>query len=266
MSMEQKIALTKRFAVFQFELSGLEKQDSAFKSIGTLDSPEFDLQADFKVPQAAVTPERTVSHEFFMGDHLEYDIPRGPFRSTHDWLSAILAIIIRHQTLVLENSEDEDDIEDAGDILPVAQSLLALLPKDLNLNNILVNEKGQITAVIDWEFDDQPREDEPQRDSYANDTPGQAIEEEDECNDPDYLNNEGKNGLYWIHQMEYETTQLRKVYKANLEELCPGSVKESPLKDDFYEAVLQCDGIWKKKVRRWAECIEKGDFVRFEDV
>ncbi|KAF9768668.1 hypothetical protein IL306_013978 [Fusarium sp. DS 682] len=299
MSMEQKIALTKRFAVFQFELSGLEKQESAFTSIGALESPELDLQADSKASQAAVTPGRMVSHEFFMGDHLEYDIPRGPFRSTHDWLSAILAIIIRHQTLVLEKSEDEDDIEDAEDILPVAQSLLTLLPKvfppdlstsepsalhhqDLNLDNILVNDRGEVTAVLDWEcvsalplwmlsqvpkfLDDDPREEEPQRDSYANEKPEEAVEEADKRNDPDYLDNEGKNELYWIHQMEYETTQLRKVYKASLEELCPGSVEESPLKDDFYDAVLQCDGIWKKRVRIWAECIEKGDFVRFKDV
>lgn len=298
MSMEQKIALTERFAVFQFELSGLEKQESVFKGIGTLDSPEIDLQLDSKAPQTAPTPGRLVSPEFFMGDHLGYDIQRGPFRSTHDWLNAILNIIIRHQNLVLEKSEDEDDIEDAEDILPAAQTLLALLPKtfppdltrsessalqhhDLNLNNILVNEQGEVTAVLDWEcvsalplwmlaqmpkfLDGEPREDEPQRNIYADETP-EAAAEADKCNDPDYLDNEGKNELYWIHKMEYEQTQLRKVYKARLKELCPEWVEESPLENDFYEAVSQCDGIWKKKARRWAERVEKGEAVRFRDI
>ncbi|KAF5963801.1 aminoglycoside 3'-phosphotransferase/choline kinase domain-containing protein [Fusarium bulbicola] len=299
MLMEQKITLTKRFATFQFELSGLEKQESAFKGIGTLDSPEIDLQVNSKAPEAVITPGRMVSHEFFMGDHLTYDVPRGPFLSTHDWLSALLAIIIRHQKLVLEKSEDEDDIEDAEEILPVAQSLLALLPKifppdlsraelsalhhhDLNLNNILVDEQGELTAVIDWEcvsalplwmlkqvpkfLDDEPREDEPQRDKYGNETPEEAAEEEVRRNDPDYLDNEGKNELYWIHKMEYETTQLRKVYHARLDNLCPAWVEENHLKDDFYEAVSQCDGLWKKRVHRWAECIEKGESVRLKDV
>ncbi|KAH7255443.1 uncharacterized protein BKA55DRAFT_662582 [Fusarium redolens] len=299
MSMEQKIALTKRFATFQFELSGLEKQESAFKSIGTLDSPEINLEADPEAPEATAAPGRMISHEFFEGDHLTYDIPRGPFLSTHDWLSAVLAIIIRHQNLVLEKSKDEDDIEDAEEILPIAQSLLAYLPKvfppdlsrpepsalhhhDLHLDNILVDEQGELTAVIDWEcvsalplwkarqvpkfLDDKPREDEPQRDVYADETPEEAAEEAGRRNDPDYLDNEGKNELYWIHKMEYETTQLRKVYKAKLDDLCPDWVEENPLKDDFYEAVLQCDGLWTKKVRRWAECTEKDESIRFKDV
>ena len=299
MSMEQKVALTKRFAVFQFELSGLEKQEPAFKGIGTLDSPERDLQVESQVPQTAAAPGRLVSHEFFMGDHLGYDIPRGPFRSSHDWLSAVLTIIIRHQTLILEKSEDEDDIEDAEDILPVAQSLLALLPKifspeltslessalhhhDLNLNNILVNEQGEVTAVLDWEcvsalplwmltevpkfLDDQPREDEPQRNSYADETPEEAAAEADKRNDSHDLDNEGKNELYWIHKMEYETTQLRKVYKARLKELYPEWAEERALQNDFYEAVSQCDGLWFSKARRWAERVEKGESIRFKDV
>ncbi|KAL7951076.1 phosphotransferase enzyme family domain-containing protein [Trichoderma barbatum] len=278
MSLEQKVALTKRFALFQFELSGLEKQESAFKRIGTLDLPKIDLQANSKAPQTAAAPGRLVSPEFFMGDHLGYGIPRGPFHSSCDWLNGILTIIIRHQTLVLEKSEDEDDIEDAEDILPVAQTLLALLPKiflpnltrlessalhhhDLNLNNILVNEQGEITAVLDWEcvsalplwmlakmpkfLDGQPREDEPQRNSYADETPEEAAKEADKRNDPHYLDNEGKNELYWIHKLEYEKTQLRKVYKARLTELCLEWAEESPLKNDFYEAVSQCDGLWK---------------------
>ena len=85
-------------------------------------------------------------------------------------------------------------------------------------------------------------------------------------NHPDYLDNEGKDELYWINKMEYETTQLRKVYQARLEKSCPKWVEESPLKADFHEAVSQCDGPWVRRVLRWAERIDKGDSIRFEDV
>lgn len=298
MSMEQKVALTKRIATFQVELLGPGKPSSVFRSIGTLDlregSPKNSAEDSEKV-----VPGLLVSHEFFTGDHLHYDIPRGPFRSSHDWLSAVLNVILLHQTAVLETTEDEDDKEDAGDVLVVARKLLSLLPEvfppaldesettalyhhDLHLNNILVNEEGEITAVLDWEcvsalplwmltmvpkFLDGPvREEEPQRDLYADETPEESAAAARKRNDPGYLDNDGKNELYFIHRMEYEATQLRKVYKARLRELWPeGRLGESYVKIDFFQAVSQCDGIWVKKTRRWADHMEKGEIVRFED-
>jgi hypothetical protein len=100
-------------------------------------------------------------------------------------------------------------------------------------------------------LDDEPREDEPQRDSYGDETPEEAAAEADKRNDPHYLDNEGKNELYWIHMMEYEMTQLRKVYEDRLKDLCPEWAQEA-LENDFYEAVSQCDGLWTSKARRWA--------------
>ncbi|KAF2255934.1 kinase-like protein [Trematosphaeria pertusa] len=298
MSMEQKIALTKRIATFQVELSGLGKPESIFRSIGTLDLREVGQENDVEDSEKVV-PGLLVSHEFFMGDHLHYDIPRGPFRSSHDWLSAELNIILLHQTAVLEKTEDEDDKEDAEEVLFVARKLLSLVPKvfpstldesettglyhhDLHLNNILVNEEGEITAVLDWEcvsalplwmltkvpkFLDEPvREEEPQRDTYADKTPEESAAAAGKHNDPGYLDSDGKNELYFIHRMEYEATQLRKVYKAKLRELWPEwPLEESYVKIDFFQAISQCDGIWVKKTRRWADYMEKGETVRLED-
>lgn len=127
MSMEQKIRLTKRIATFQGELSGLGKPGSIFRSIGTLDI-RVGQKNDVEDSKNAV-PGLLVLPEFFMGDHLYYDVPRGPFRSSHDWLSAQLNIILLHQTAVLEETEDEDDKEDAEEVLSVARKLLSLLPK-----------------------------------------------------------------------------------------------------------------------------------------
>ncbi|KAK4652911.1 LOW QUALITY PROTEIN: hypothetical protein QC762_0078110 [Podospora pseudocomata] len=135
MSLEQKVVFTKRVATFQaeltWELSGRGKPESIFRGIGTLDLRKVDQvdQGHDAEDLDKVSPGLLVSHEFFMGDHLYYDIPRGPFRSSHDWLSAVLNIIIVHQTAVLEKTDDEDEKEDAEEILPVAQRLLALVPK-----------------------------------------------------------------------------------------------------------------------------------------
>ncbi|KAK3994330.1 phosphotransferase enzyme family-domain-containing protein [Cladorrhinum sp. PSN332] len=279
MTMEQKVTFTKRLATFQAELSGFGKAEPIFRGIGTLD-----------LDGEKVAPGIFVSHEFFMGDHVNYEVEPGPFRSSHDWLSVELDIIIKHQTAVLgkmeeEEDTDEDDREDAEEIISVARKLLSLVPKvfpptlslddpeitglyhhDLHLNNILVNERGEITAVLDWEcvsamplwmstkvpkFLDEPvREEEPQRDDYADAAEGEEEEED----------SEGKNELYFIHRMEYEATQLRKVYESKLRELWPEwPLQESHAEMDFFHAVLQCDGLWAKKVRRWAECLERGE-------
>lgn len=296
-SMEQKVALTKRIATFQVELSGLGKLGPMFKSIGTLDlrvGQKLDVESSKKVASGLL-----VSHEFFMGDHLHYNIPRGPFRSSHDWLSAELNIILLHQTAVLERTEDEDEKEDAEEVLLVARKLLSLIPKvfppilgesettglyhhDLHLNNILVNEEGQIAAVLDWEcvsalplwmltkvpkFLDWPvRDEEPQRDTYADETPEESAAVARKRNDPGYLNSDGKNELYFIHRMEYEATELRKVYEARLREpWLEWPLEESYVKIDLFQAISQCDGIWVKKTRRWADLMEKGEIVRLED-
>ncbi|KAK4173420.1 phosphotransferase enzyme family-domain-containing protein [Triangularia setosa] len=245
MSMEQKVAITKRIAKFQAELSGFGKAESLFRSIGTLDLRAFAQGNDVEHLEK-VAPGLFVSHEFFMGDHLHYDIPRGPFRSSHDWLSAELNIILLAQKTRRRRG-----------ILPVARKLLPLVPKmfppaldepettglyhhDLHLDNILVNEEGEITAVLDCEcvsamplwmatkvpkFLDEPaREEEPQR-----------------------------------NLVEYEATPLQKVYEATLRQLWP----EWPLEESY--AIAACDGIWVKRARKWADCMEKGKTMRFED-
>ncbi|KAI3391991.1 hypothetical protein diail_6367 [Diaporthe ilicicola] len=296
MSVEQKSAITERIAEFQVELARHGAPRSPFSKIGTLDLKV--AEGNGETP-ATATPGQLVSHEFFMGNHLKYDIPRGPFRSSFDWLSSELRIIILEQTAALENAEDEDDREDAEEILGPTRKLLSLLPKvfpndqeqevetalwhdDLNLHNILVNDNGEITAVVDWEcvsampnwvatmtpkfLVGESREKEPIRDDYSNEAPPDSADAP-KPGDPDDLDNEGKNQLYWIHQMDYETTQLRKLYKEKLRQLWPDwPLEDSYLKIDFLEAVFQCSaGLFVKKVDRWVDSIERGDLIRWAD-
>ncbi|KAK4110371.1 hypothetical protein N656DRAFT_838565 [Canariomyces notabilis] len=291
MSMEQKVAFTEQMAKFQAELSGFGKVESLFKGIGTLDFCGISDTEDTR----GVAPGLLVAHEFFMGDRLYYHLPRGPFRSSHDWLSALLNFILQQESHFLKHPKDEDERQGAEETTYVAGKLLALVSKvcprtmeepemsalyhqDLHLDNILVNEQGEITAVLDWEcvsalplwmsaklpkfLEGPTREEEPQRDRYSDRDP-----KYDGSQVPYGLENNDKCDLYYEHIMEYEATQLRKVYKARLKELWPEwPVDGHESKIDLFEAISQCDGIWGGRVGKWAERIENGDTVRFNTI
>ncbi|KAB5572784.1 phosphotransferase enzyme family-domain-containing protein [Coniochaeta sp. 2T2.1] len=298
MTMEQKIMFTEQIATFQAELSGYGKPEQMFKGIGSLELKDVDQRNDAE-DLHTVTPGLLVSHEFFMGNHLHYDIPRGPFQSSHDWLNPVLDTVILHKTGVLDSAEDEDDREDAEEILRVARKLRSLVPKafpsvldepeitglyhhDLHLKNILVDECGEITAVLDWEcvsalplwmttnvpkfLDEAVREEEPQRHRPADESREETAAAAANPDDTGSLDDEGEDELYWEHRMEYEATQLRKVYEARLAQLWPEwPLEGSHAKIEFFQAVSQCDGIWVKKSGRWADRMEKGETIRFED-
>jgi hypothetical protein len=308
MSMEQKVALTKQIANFQWELLQCVRSDATFEGIGTLMHVEDGVVKEEEAKQGA---ERFVlgqlaSHDFFIGDRLDYDVPRGPFDSSHDWLSALLNLIILQQAAILtklEKEEENKDVkdvkdrrEDATDCLSAVRKLLRLLPTvfppqenpeqtslyhhDLHLGNILVDNRGAITAVLDWEcvsalplwmathvpkfLEEQTREEEPQKEQYMVETPAEAAARDRD--DPGYLDNEGTNSLYWIHRMEYEATELSRVYEARLKELWQEWPFEKRfVKQDFLQAIAQCDGFWIEMSNLWADRLEKGEVVRFWD-
>lgn len=297
MSLEQKSGIARSVAEYQVQLSLPSAPNPPFRRIGTL---YLDTEEPRTEVPTTVTPGKITSNEFFIRDRINYDVPRGPFRSSRDWLTSGIRLIILEQTAALEKAEDDADREDAEETLVAARKLLSLLPKifpedgqdaevatalyhdDLSLHNILVNEEGEITAIVDWECVSampmwlttklptfllgEDREEEPIRDMYADEIPEDSGNPRND-GDPDNIDNEGKNQLYWIHLMEYETTQLRAVYERRLRELWPDwPLEESQIKVDFYDAVLQCSGgiLWKK-VARWADSIERGDMIRWAD-
>lgn len=101
--------------------------------------------------------------------------------------------------------------------------MTAVYHDDLNLTNILVDDQGNITAVVDWEcvsalpiwmaarfpefLSVGGRDERPDRDRYSNEQ-AVSIVKAGSADDDDDLDNEGKNSLYWIHLMEWEVTQL----------------------------------------------------------
>lgn len=86
----------------------------------------------------------------------------------------------------------------------------------------------------------------------------------------DSLDNEGKTELYWIHLMEYEQTQLRKVYAARMRQLRPEwemEVEEGALKVDFLRAVSRCgSGFYLGRIEQWVDAIERREFLPLMEV
>lgn len=300
MSMEQKVALTEHIAEFEAQLACCGDPETTFRNIGTL---EMDLGDENAGKARTYAPGQMVSHDFFMGNHLHYDVPRGPFRSSHDWLRSALNLIVINSTKAIEKAPDEDDREDAENQLRSAEKLLGLLPKvfpaeqnspevtaiyhdDLNLNNILVDDQGKITAVVDWEcvsalplwmaakfpgfLSVGGRDEKPDRDGYSNEQAVSIAKDGSAAAaDDDYLDNEGKNQLYWIHLMEWEVTQLQKVYDARLKQLWSNRLGENnlDLKLDFFDAFVQCNvGFWTKAVVKWVDRVEGGEVIRWLDI
>lgn len=368
MTMEAKKTLVEKIAEYQAQLF-----NSEFRTIGTLKDESLD--ADSKPD-----PGKLVNLMFFMGKRYDLDVPRGPYRSSHDWLKSFISVINEDQKRVinelsnsdpgpnsppdnspppddssdsdiflyslLDDSSPSDDSSSSDDSLDldlpsesssdqssdsdsdsdsdsssdsldssdsdsdsdskekavaeytieVAELLADLLPDifpkvlnppertvlvhdDLSLDNILVDDDGAITAIIDWECVSAvplwfatrmpkfllgpDREESPDRDGYMDDDEEmEAAKRLREGND--YLDSEGKNPLYWYHLMEYERTELRKLYTDRLSELCPAWGREfadSGLKRDFYEAIFRCADRWRLiRIDDWVGEIWEGEF------
>lgn len=292
MSMDQKSELTKRVAEFQAQLA----RDRPFKKIGTLGLENRSRRAE---PSTGSLPEELVSIPFFMRSRVKYDVPRGPFRNSYDWFDSLLRLIILEQRDIIKTVEDPDDREDAEDVLKAAERLLSYLPEvfpkdqeeefgtalyhwELTSHDIVLDKDGKFMTITGWDcasamplwmftkvpkfLAGQPREDEPKRDDYSDETP-QDVARRLELGHLDDLDNEGKNRLYWIHRREYEVTQLRKVYKARLMELWPDVPLEgSDRKLGFFEAVMQCSGgLTMDYVHDWLNKMQEGVVARWGD-
>lgn len=315
MNMRQKERLVGRMAEFQAQLSRCGNMtESGFRGIGTLGAisrGESDY-VDLMMPE----PGPMVSPVFFTGERWHYPVSRGPFQSSHDWLRSYLNIIIKEHSAALSQPQPlrtpDDDTESerrelAEGVTRVARKLTRLLHKifpqlvhpsertvlwhgdSLSLDNLLVDENGRITGVVDWECvstmprwvstqfpeflrGEVEREEEPHRNRYADVFSDE--EDSDERQDgvaDDVPDNEGKTELYWIHLMEYEQTQLRRVYSGRMNQLMgngwDGEVEEAALKVDFLGAVSKCaQGFYLKRIEQWVDAVEAKEFVRLGDV
>lgn len=273
LSWDAKEAIVKQLAEYQVQLS-----ERKFQKIGNL----------YRQNDVFVV-DRLVSMISYQGDHIAKSAIHGPFVSSHEWLKARLQRILIEQQQIIDSSCDEDEIEDAEFAHSLAKQLSELLPTvflpnssasepttlvhgNLSMHNITVEEDGKLT-ILDWEcvsavplwrayrlpklFEEWLREEKPMKEHY----PPDSDEEDDK--DDDGLDNEGITDLYWDHLLEYELTELRKVFVKEIELRSPGwseSAKHSTLKYDFERAVEECANGWRNKsVKKWVDSLVKGE-------
>ena len=169
--------------------------NQSLSGIGNIYPPTIDTAAYPIAPSAPAPFSRAVgqivSMTFFWDDHFNQDVPRGPFRSSHDWLAACLQFILNDAAKVIEraqaatdnpagepdakpdsdsDSDLEDELEEAQDIEALASRLMRLLPRvfppctsdapaertvifhdDLSSQNVLVDARGVLVGLVDWE-------------------------------------------------------------------------------------------------------------------
>ncbi|KAK4575273.1 hypothetical protein LTR86_001125 [Recurvomyces mirabilis] len=272
-SLSQKENLVRKLAQSQSELF---REANRFQTIGNV------VQAG----PGSYEIGSIVSMTFFWGDRGARDINRGPFINSHNWLLARLNLALEDQDEVLANTDAEDEIDDAQAAKILAERLIALLPDifrsvevestmlfqdDLHEKNILVDQAGNITAVLYWECVSffplwmacQPpallngaiRLEEPQRMDYGPYDP--------EVDEDDAEYNEGLSSSYWTDLMAYERGQLRGLFLSDMELLEPAwlvEYRDGELKRDFELAILHCGSeLTMKRVEAWLDAYEKGE-------
>lgn len=239
MNDQQKVSLVHQVADIVIRLS-----ERPFSVIGTLCEEEGTEFTQFSVREL-------VSEVYFVDNRLfYYEASRGPFLTPNDWLESYTTLIIEDLKNKLKNAEDDEQRNQLEYVLGMIEDLsenvseafpnrtpekTALWHPNLSWTNILVDDQGKISGVVDWalasvlplwsrgdlpEFlEDGLREEKPDRDGYAD------LDSEDEYSEAEWEFNQGKNGLYWIHLMDYDATQLRKVYHERMCELIPSTLR-----------------------------------------
>ncbi|WEW56460.1 hypothetical protein PRK78_001904 [Emydomyces testavorans] len=217
---------------------------------------------------------RIVSMTFFWSEHFTYNVPRGPFDLSAEWLRARLQFTQHDCEKTIRESNDEDDIEEAEKTLLVVERLMkatsliftedskvptVLLHDDLSCHNILVDDDGELQGIVDWEctsavplwkaaqfpkfLQGRHRAQKPIREAYSA--------------------GEGGEDLFQIHLLEYEQTRLRGVFTEAMEQANPDWVRvfqSSGKQVDLDVAIQNCDlhNLARRKINEWLDELEKG--------
>lgn len=199
-----------------------------------------------------------------MGENIRQDVYRGPFQTSREWLVSRLSMHEKKTKSTLKTSEgrkelsrvEESDNEDAERALGFIGQLRAQLDRifpsptdipehtvlfhgDPNGHNILVDEYGKLTGVVDWEN-------------------VSALPLWKACSYPDFLESPTENGppdpsrydpndgetMYWYALENYEKTRLRQYFLDEMRRLEPKWIEifeASQVKRDFDHAIICYD-------------------------
>ncbi|KAI9814922.1 MAG: hypothetical protein M1826_002127 [Phylliscum demangeonii] len=218
---------------------------------------------------------RIVQCDFFWEQDIHSPVPRGPFKDSYTWLSARLALLrIKYERELASPDFDESDRGITSCVLSIVQKLLKLLSSlfppdqpestfvvnyDFDMDNLLVDEDGVITAVPGWACASVLP------DWCACQLPNLLRGcERAEPPDPEMLpyNHWGEtNPLYWEQTMDYETTLLRPIFLDEMQRLCPDWVnvmRGSELRTDFEMAVSCLNEFRARTIDAWLDSFVNG--------
>lgn len=241
------------------------------------------------VPANSVKLERIMSMNLL---EAKQDVARGPYQSTHDWLQARLMMAIDrlpplHIEPVYNDDYDERDIfqdrqqrKRALDAIPQLLRILSrvfppsteptiLYLHDLHDQNIMVDDDGNLVALLDWEFIQTVPS------WYGCQIPEALIgvemaspptKEEYPTYNDDPVIEAGVEDLYWDTLREYEKTQLRAVFLDEMERLQPDWSREyrgEQFKKKFIQLLdAACSGrIYDQRYLRWLDRVERGESI-----
>lgn len=135
-----------------------------------------------------------------------------------------------------------------------------LLHHDLCLRNILVDNNGNVTSVVDWEIvsalqvwkacsypsflEGRRRDDKPNQTNYLRDEKGEV------------------DRIYWDFLMEYELTKLRRYFLDEMRRLEPEWIDvfdSTTVQEDFYLAAQHCDSeLHARIINKWLGEVTEG--------
>ncbi|CAD6588084.1 MAG: hypothetical protein CYPHOPRED_004264 [Cyphobasidiales sp. Tagirdzhanova-0007] len=116
------------------------------EGIGNLYLKE-DISATSVPHQAAYDVGRIVSMFFFWGSRLTQPVQRGPYHSSHDWLSARPAVLANKAANALATSANEDDLDDAEKAQKVLEPRNAYFQRSSRLVTLLLPQNQAVAEV-----------------------------------------------------------------------------------------------------------------------
>ena len=213
----------------------------------------------------------TVAPAFFMDDHIQHDINRGPYQTSAEYVAAHMAFL-HHDIQGWKSSEKASKREDGETAQKLYDKLQLIVPKlfsgtnkeptflchqDLSANNILVDENGDVAGVIDWEaVITAPRWQACKLPQLLN---GSDDDNVPEPLDEEQLEDENAVEGYNDSMHDYEQTQLRRFFFEEMGRVNPGwmqSYHEGATRRDVMVAIESVkDGMRVKLVKKWLDCL-----------
>lgn len=231
--------------------------------------------------------DRIVSMSFLWHNRVHYDVFRGPFCSTFDWLSARLAfVILEAEDILNDPASDSKRKALADEHSSLAKRVRSQLPSffprpssdprsqtpeitilhhyDMSGFNVLVDGEGRLTALLDWDgVSTVPLWKACQMPDFL------VSRFIDEIGDDRPRHNDGENAAGRTSKDEaitLEKEHFRACFLAEMERIEPEWVeiyKTSVRSTDFESAVHLCDSLFKSQVvDTWLQDVEQGKKYR----